>query len=190
MMHPQTAQRLIREGVKRGVQRRSEIKPFRLAAPVKLEITFKQTVNAEVVSYLPCVERPTGDTVAFTGARHERSNEIPECNCNDEFFLKRGRGRFAGIKSACLWARILSEVGVFCQLTHSSRLVTGKTTSARGKWRRGCPRNEGISISRASWQKEVARQPRCLPQRPSQRLASSTPLLPRTYDMTFTASCL
>jgi len=67
MLHPETAQRLIREGVKRGLQRRSEIKPFRLAAPVKLEITFKQTVNAEVVSYLPGVERPQGDTVVFTG---------------------------------------------------------------------------------------------------------------------------
>ena len=35
--------------------------------PVKLEITFKQTVNAEVVSYLPGVERPNGDTIVFTG---------------------------------------------------------------------------------------------------------------------------
>ena len=40
---------------------------LRLAAPVKLEITFKQTVNAEVASYLPGVERPNGDTIVFTG---------------------------------------------------------------------------------------------------------------------------
>jgi D-amino peptidase len=67
MMHPEAAQRLIREGVKRGVERRSEIQPLRLVTPVKLEITFKQTVNAEVVSYLPGVERPNGDTIVFTG---------------------------------------------------------------------------------------------------------------------------
>jgi len=67
MIHPEVAQRLIREGVKRGVERRGELKPFRSAHPVKLEVTFKQTVNAEVVSYLPAVERVSGDTIAFTG---------------------------------------------------------------------------------------------------------------------------
>lgn len=66
MMHPEMAQRLIREGVKRGVERRGELKPFRLAHPVKLEVTFKQTVNAEIVSYLPGVERSRGDTIEFT----------------------------------------------------------------------------------------------------------------------------
>jgi D-amino peptidase len=66
MMHPEKTQRLIREGVKRGVERRGELKPFRVAHPVKLEVTFKQTVNAEVVSYLPGVERPRGDTIEFT----------------------------------------------------------------------------------------------------------------------------
>ena len=66
MMHPEIAQRLIREGVKRAVQRRGEIKPFRLAHPVRLEMTFKQMVNAEVVSYLPGVERPSGNTIVFT----------------------------------------------------------------------------------------------------------------------------
>lgn len=67
MMHPEAAQRLIRDGVKRGVERRNEIKPYRLAHPVKLQITFKQTVNAEVVSYLLGVDRINGDSIAFTG---------------------------------------------------------------------------------------------------------------------------
>jgi D-amino peptidase len=66
-MHPTEAQRLIREGVKRAVARRGEMKPYKLAHPVKLELTFKQTVNAEVVSYLPGVERLKGDTIVFTG---------------------------------------------------------------------------------------------------------------------------
>lgn len=67
MIHPETARRLIREGVKRGVERRNEIKPYRMPHPVRLQITFKQTANAEVVSYLPGVERPNGDTITYTG---------------------------------------------------------------------------------------------------------------------------
>jgi len=67
MMHPEAAQRLIREGVKRAVERRGEMKPYRMARPVKLEVTFKQPVNAEVVSYLPGVVRSRGDTIVFTG---------------------------------------------------------------------------------------------------------------------------
>ena len=67
MMHPEEAQRLIREGVKRGVERRGEIKPYRLSHPVKLEIRFNDSVSAELVSYLPGVERPRGNTIVFTG---------------------------------------------------------------------------------------------------------------------------
>ncbi len=66
MMHPEKAQRLIRVGVKSGVERRRELKPYKLTNPVKLEITFKNTVTAEIISYLPGVERPHGNTVVFT----------------------------------------------------------------------------------------------------------------------------
>ena len=66
MMHPEQAQQLIRAGVKRAVERRGELKPYKLAHPVKLEITFKDTVNAELVSYLPGVERPRGNAIVFT----------------------------------------------------------------------------------------------------------------------------
>ena len=65
MMHPEEAQRLIRRGVKRGLERRSEIKPYRLERPVRLEIIFKEVVDAEVVADLPGVERPRGDTIVF-----------------------------------------------------------------------------------------------------------------------------
>jgi D-amino peptidase len=67
MLHPEECQRLIREGARKGVERRKELKPFRLSHPVKLEIAFKQIVLAEVVSYLPGVERPSGKTIVFTG---------------------------------------------------------------------------------------------------------------------------
>ncbi len=66
MMHPQEAQRLIRDGVKRAVERRGGLRPYRLARPVKMEITYKKTVTAEIVSYLPGVERPQGSTIVFT----------------------------------------------------------------------------------------------------------------------------
>lgn len=66
MMHPEESQRLIRAGVKRGVERRGELKPYRLSHPVKLEIEFQDTVNAELASYLPNVDRPRGNTVVFS----------------------------------------------------------------------------------------------------------------------------
>ena len=47
-------------------KRRGELKPYKLTHPVKLEITFKDTVNAELVSYLPGVERPRGNAIVFT----------------------------------------------------------------------------------------------------------------------------
>ncbi len=66
MMHPEEAQRLIREGVKRAVERRDEMKPFKPSHPVKLEITFKSAVMAELVGALPGVERPRGNAIVFT----------------------------------------------------------------------------------------------------------------------------
>ena len=67
MLPPEESQRLIREGVKRGIERRAEIKPYKIAHPVKLEVRFNEAEVAEIASYLPGVERPTGNTVVFTG---------------------------------------------------------------------------------------------------------------------------
>jgi D-amino peptidase len=66
MMHPEEAQRLIRIGVKRGIEKRAQIKPYQVAKPVKLEMTFYDILQAEMVSYLPAVERPKGNTIVFT----------------------------------------------------------------------------------------------------------------------------
>lgn len=67
MMHPEEAQRLIREGVRRGVERRREIKPYKIAHPVRLQVRFNEIVNAEVVAMLPGVERPSGNVIVFQG---------------------------------------------------------------------------------------------------------------------------
>ena len=66
MLHPEESRRLIREGVKRGIERRASLQPYKIAQPVELEITFTKTVNAELAAYLPGVKRLGGDTVRFT----------------------------------------------------------------------------------------------------------------------------
>ncbi len=65
MTTPTECQRLIREGVKRAVERRKEMKPYRLTHPVSIEITFKNIIDAELISYLPGVERPRGNAIVF-----------------------------------------------------------------------------------------------------------------------------
>jgi D-amino peptidase len=67
MIHPEEAQKRIREGVRRGVERRAEMKPYRIAHPVQLKIRFNSTVTAEVVAMLPGVERPAGNVIVFRG---------------------------------------------------------------------------------------------------------------------------
>ena len=66
MQHPEEAQRMIREGVRRGVERRLHLKPYRVAHPVRLEIAFKDTFYAEIVSYFRNVERPTANLIVYT----------------------------------------------------------------------------------------------------------------------------
>lgn len=66
-IHPQEAQRLIHDGVQQALARRSEMKPYRLSHPVRLEVTLKRTADAEIFSYLPSVERVDGNTIGFTG---------------------------------------------------------------------------------------------------------------------------
>jgi D-amino peptidase len=66
MLHPEECRRLIRKGVKRGIERRASLQPYEVARPVELEITFTTTVNAELAAYLPGVERLSGDRVRFT----------------------------------------------------------------------------------------------------------------------------
>jgi D-amino peptidase len=66
MMHPELAQRMIREGVKRGIERRGQMKPYRLTHPVKLQLTLKDLVDAEHTAFFPGVERVSGTTVTYT----------------------------------------------------------------------------------------------------------------------------
>jgi D-aminopeptidase len=58
---------LIRDGVKRGVERRSQIQPFRISRPVRLELRWEDPVMTEILALMRGVRRIDGQTVIFEG---------------------------------------------------------------------------------------------------------------------------
>lgn len=64
---PEVAQGVIREKVSRAVARVRDFKPYRIQTPVRLDIRFKNYRPAEVLSYLPIVERTDAHAVRFNG---------------------------------------------------------------------------------------------------------------------------
>jgi D-amino peptidase len=63
---PEAAQALIREAVRTGLARRSEIRPYRVSAPHRLDVTFKNYRPAEILAYLPIVERTSAHSIRYT----------------------------------------------------------------------------------------------------------------------------
>ncbi len=66
-MTPAAAVALIREKVATGLARRGDIPPYRVQTPARLDITFKNYRPAELLSYLPNVERTDAHSVRFVG---------------------------------------------------------------------------------------------------------------------------
>jgi D-amino peptidase len=66
-MTPDAAQSLVRQKVKAGVQRRASLRPYRVKAPVRLDVTFKNYTPAEMLSFLPNVQRTTSHGIRFDG---------------------------------------------------------------------------------------------------------------------------
>ena len=66
-MTPEAAQTLVRQKVKAGVQRRASLHPYVVRAPVKLDITFKNYTPAEMLSFLPIVQRTSSHGIRFEG---------------------------------------------------------------------------------------------------------------------------
>jgi D-amino peptidase len=66
-MTPQAAQKLIREKVKAGVARRAELRPYVLQKPIRLDISFKNYRQAELLAYLSVVERTGSHSIRFVG---------------------------------------------------------------------------------------------------------------------------
>ncbi len=65
---PQAGQELIRERTRRAIERRSELQPYRPGnGPLTLDISFKNYMPAEVLSYLPWLERVDSHTIRFVG---------------------------------------------------------------------------------------------------------------------------
>lgn len=64
---PQAAQALIQAKAMAGVTQRNEMRPYVVAAPVRLDLTFKNYRPAELLTYLPIVQRVTSHTVRFVG---------------------------------------------------------------------------------------------------------------------------
>lgn len=67
MMHPEKAQGLIREKTRTALGRLRDFKPWRLSAPITMELIFKDERDAELAGYLPGARMLDGRTVQFTG---------------------------------------------------------------------------------------------------------------------------
>lgn len=64
---PEASYDLIREKAKRAIGRVKDFKPYRLKTPVDLEVRFKNYRPAEVLAYLPIVERTDAHSIRFRG---------------------------------------------------------------------------------------------------------------------------
>src|SRR5919197_2887650 len=64
---PEAAQAQIRQHAKAAVSRRAEMKPYRMTAPINVEVSFKNYRPVELLGYLPNIERIDSHTVRFVG---------------------------------------------------------------------------------------------------------------------------
>ena len=64
---PEASYQLIREKVQKAVGRIKDFKPYKLAAPIQLDVRFKNYRPSEVLSYLSIVERTDAHSIRFTG---------------------------------------------------------------------------------------------------------------------------
>ncbi len=64
---PKAATALIAEKVTAALGRLADFEPYRLDGPILVEVTFKNYMPAEVLAYLPIVDRVDAHTIAFTG---------------------------------------------------------------------------------------------------------------------------
>lgn len=66
-MPPEASQALIRTGARAAITRIREMKPYVVRGPVQLELTYKNYTPAEMMSYMPGVERVDSHTIRYTG---------------------------------------------------------------------------------------------------------------------------
>lgn len=61
--HPNVIRRKIKETAKKAVERLKEFRPFRVAGPIKVKISFKNVWDAEHWSYLPWISQVDANTI-------------------------------------------------------------------------------------------------------------------------------
>jgi D-amino peptidase len=64
---PEAAYELIRQKVKQAIGRIKDFKPYKIKAPVQLDVRFKNYRPSEVLSYLSIIERTDSHSVRFMG---------------------------------------------------------------------------------------------------------------------------
>lgn len=64
---PEVAQQIIAEKVALALGRLEDFKPYTIPSPIRVEVSFKNYLPAELLSYLTIVDRVDSHTIAFTG---------------------------------------------------------------------------------------------------------------------------
>ena len=65
---PKASQKRIREGAERALRRISEMRPFIIETPIRLEVDLKRPRYADPAADIPGVERLNGRSLAYSGA--------------------------------------------------------------------------------------------------------------------------
>ena len=65
---PARARELLRDAAGRAMGGLTDVRPFRIAPPIELEVAFKHRLPAELLAYLPVVNRLDAFTVAYQAA--------------------------------------------------------------------------------------------------------------------------
>jgi D-amino peptidase len=77
-MTPQAALSLISDHVKKGLARRGELKPYKPAGPVTVDVSFKHYMPAEVLAYLPLFERSGSHSIRYRAKDMVEATSIME----------------------------------------------------------------------------------------------------------------
>ncbi len=64
---PEESQEIIAEKVSAALARIGDFQPYRLEGPIEVEVSFKNYLAAELLAYLPIVDRVDSHTISFTG---------------------------------------------------------------------------------------------------------------------------
>lgn len=68
MLPPEVSRQMIRAGIKRGIERRASLRPWKLDGPVRMDIRCESPILTEVLTLMHGTTRIDGQTVRFEGA--------------------------------------------------------------------------------------------------------------------------